>query len=68
MLRVNQPPEDIRQHAPDIDEQLAEIIMRGLEPSPNDRWPGMAKMLEALEEVRQRQGAEVKGQSKKKSD
>jgi eukaryotic-like serine/threonine-protein kinase len=51
MQRVNHPPEDIRRHAPGIDEQVAQIIMRGLEARPDDRWPSMSKMLEALEEA-----------------
>lgn len=54
MQRVNQPPEDIRQHAEGIDEELANIIMRGLAVHPNDRWPTMAKVLESLEEANQR--------------
>lgn len=54
MQRVNQPPEDIRQFVKGIDEQVAATIMRGLETRPNDRWQTMTKMLEALEEARQR--------------
>lgn len=55
MQRVNQPPEDIRQFAPGIDEQVAETIMKGLAIQPNDRWSSMTKMLESLEEVHARQ-------------
>jgi eukaryotic-like serine/threonine-protein kinase len=54
MLRVNQPPADIREHAEGIDHEIAEIIMRGLETQPADRWPSMSKLLEALEEANQR--------------
>lgn len=54
MHRVSHPPEDIRTHAPDMDQQVAEIIMRGLELQPNDRWPSMTKLLEALEEAQHR--------------
>ncbi len=54
MQRVNQPPEDIRQFVPEIDEQVAEIIMRGLELRADDRWQSMTKMLEALEEAHTR--------------
>ena len=61
MQRVNQPPDDIRQHAPGIDDELADILMRGLEARPDDRWPTMAKMLEALHEVHQRLGDEGRG-------
>ncbi len=54
MQRVNQPMDDIRNHVKDIDEQVASIIMRGLESKPNDRWQSMAKVLEALEEANNR--------------
>lgn len=54
MQRVNQPPEDIREHAKGIDEEIANIIMKGLEIRPNDRWQSMTKLLEALEEANQR--------------
>ncbi len=48
MQRVNQPPEDIRDHAEGIDDEVADIIMRGLATRPDDRWQSMAKVLEAL--------------------
>lgn len=54
MQRVNQTPDDIREHAQGIDDQVAEIIMRGLATRPDDRWPSMSKMLEALEEANHR--------------
>jgi len=54
MQRVNHPPEDIRQFAEDIDDEVAEIIMKGLATRPDDRWPSMTKMIEALESVNQR--------------
>ena len=51
MQRVNQPPEDIRDHAEGIDDEVAEIIMRGLATRPDDRWQSMTKMLDALNEA-----------------
>ena len=54
MLRVNQPPEDIREYAEGIDDEIAEIIMKGLAIQPNDRWPGMSKLLEPLAEANSR--------------
>jgi hypothetical protein len=61
MQRVNTPPDDIRQYAPDIDEPIAEIIMRGLQVQPGDRWSSMAKVLEALEEARPSSGQGSRG-------
>lgn len=52
--RINKPPIDIRELAPDIDEQLADIIMRGLEPNPNNRWRSSSQMLEEIRRVRNR--------------
>ncbi|MGH7201911.1 MAG: serine/threonine protein kinase [Planctomycetaceae bacterium] len=54
MQRINTPPTDIREHVPDIDEQVADIIMRGLEPNPNDRWPSMTRLLANLREAARR--------------
>ncbi len=48
MQRVNQPPEDIRGHAQGIDDEVADIIMRGLATRPDDRWQSMTKMLDVL--------------------
>jgi eukaryotic-like serine/threonine-protein kinase len=51
---INKPPTDIRDLVPDIDEQVAETIMRGLERDPNDRWPSMGRMLAPLREAQSR--------------
>ena len=52
--RINTPPDDIREHAPQIDSQVADIIMKGVERDPRDRWQSMRDMLEALESARRR--------------
>ena len=52
--RINSPPLDIRKPMPEIDEQVAETIMRGMEPSPDMRWSTVAQMLEAFREARLR--------------
>ncbi|HUG94427.1 MAG TPA: serine/threonine-protein kinase [Planctomycetaceae bacterium] len=51
---INTPPDDIREHAPDIDREVAEILMRGLQRQPADRWQTMRELVEALREVRLR--------------
>ena len=45
MQHINTPPEDIRELVDDIDEQVAETIMRGLERDPKDRWATVSRML-----------------------
>jgi serine/threonine protein kinase len=45
MQHINSPPEDIRELVDDIDEQVAETIMRGLERNPKDRWASVIRML-----------------------
>ena len=54
LKRINQPPRDIRELVPDIDEQVAATIMRGLEPAPGDRWQGMIEVLMQFREARAR--------------
>jgi serine/threonine protein kinase len=41
---VNNPPDNIRDHAPGIDEQIAAAIMKGLERHPDDRWRKVGEM------------------------
>ena len=45
MQHINTPPDDIRELVDDIDEQMAETIMRGLERVPKDRWASVTRML-----------------------
>ncbi|WP_298859553.1 serine/threonine-protein kinase [uncultured Gimesia sp.] len=51
LQHINTPPEDIQNFLPDINTQLAETIMRGLELYPQDRWQTMADMLQPLKEA-----------------
>jgi serine/threonine protein kinase len=53
LQHINQPPTDIREHVPDIDEKVAETIMRGIAPRPDDRWSRVKQMTEAFQEARQ---------------
>lgn len=46
LQHINSPPDDIREHAPGIDDQVAGTIMRGLAVNPADRWPTAARMVE----------------------
>ncbi|MEO1997374.1 MAG: serine/threonine-protein kinase [Planctomycetaceae bacterium] len=52
--RINIPPKDIRTFVPDIDEQTADALMKGLEPDPADRWPNINDMLDEFVSVRKR--------------
>ena len=51
LQHINTPPEDIQNILPDVNTQLAETIMRGLELYPQDRWQTMADMLQPLKDV-----------------
>jgi serine/threonine protein kinase len=44
--RINVPPKDIRTIVPDIDDQTADALMKGLEPNPADRWSNINDMLD----------------------
>ncbi|MBX3442271.1 MAG: serine/threonine protein kinase [Planctomyces sp.] len=41
---INTPPKDIRKFVPELDEQIAAAIMKGLAHEPRDRWPSARKM------------------------
>lgn len=51
---INQPPKPITDFVPGIDAELGEVIMKGLERDPRDRWQSMSEMLEGLKSVRAR--------------
>lgn len=51
LQNINKRPKDIRDYATDIDDEIAEIIMRGLEKHPDDRWPSVDAMLDAYREA-----------------
>jgi serine/threonine protein kinase len=54
LQHINNPPDDIREVMPDVDEQLAETMMKGLAADPDRRWQSMSEMLVPLREVRNR--------------
>lgn len=43
--RLNLPPADIREFTSEIDDQVADTIMKGLEAKPGDRWQRISDML-----------------------
>ena len=51
---MNRPPKDIREFAPDIDDQIAEAIMKSLAGNPDDRWQTVREMLIPLRETKKR--------------
>lgn len=51
LQHINTPPENIQNLLPELDPQIAETIMKGLELYPQDRWQTMDEMLEPLKEV-----------------
>ncbi|MGQ0634141.1 MAG: serine/threonine protein kinase [Planctomycetaceae bacterium] len=67
---INSPPADIREFAPDIDEQVAATIMKGLKNDPAQRWPGVAPMVQQFREARKRQkeARRAKTESKQSDD
>lgn len=51
---INRPPKDIREFVPDIDENVADAIMKGLALHPDDRWQTTSDMLVPLREAQRR--------------
>src|SRR5262249_22738391 len=54
LQHINTPPHDIREAAPDIDEQVAETIMKGLQTDLNRRWQTIDPMLYQFREAQER--------------
>lgn len=48
LQHINKPPKPISQFAPHIDPRVAEVIMKGLQTNPDDRWQTMSEMLVPL--------------------
>lgn len=46
MQHINNPPVDIREVVKDIDDQVADTIMKGLETMPANRWSRISDMLQ----------------------
>lgn len=51
---VNNPPKPLKVYVPDIDEEVSEIIMKGLERYPENRWQTAAEMVAAFRRVARR--------------
>jgi serine/threonine protein kinase len=56
MQHINKPPRDIRELVPDLDEQVAAAIMKGLEPNPDRRWGSARRMADEFREAGRRLG------------
>ena len=41
---MNQPPKNIRETSPGIPEPVAQVIERGLEKNPDERWQSVREM------------------------
>ncbi len=51
LQHINKPPDDIRDHTDQIDDEVADIIMKGLERHPDDRWPRIGDMIRSLRDA-----------------
>jgi serine/threonine protein kinase len=58
LQHVNNPPKDIRQLAPELDEQVAATVMKGLERNPDERWRTTRKMVNELRDAANRLAGE----------
>jgi serine/threonine protein kinase len=56
LQHVNNPPDDIRDHAADLDPEVAAAIMKGIERDPQDRWQKVSQMVEPLRAAARRLG------------
>lgn len=51
LQHINKPPKPISQFAPHVDSRVAEVIMKGLQSNPGDRWQTMSELLIPLRTV-----------------
>ncbi len=49
MQHVNEPPQELRALRPDLPESLTQVIMKGLQQNPSDRWQTVRQMVTALQ-------------------
>jgi serine/threonine protein kinase len=73
LKRINTKPRDIRELVPDLDDQIAKAIMRGLEAEPQNRWQTATEMVSELRQAHHRlepppPPEEVKKRPKKRRD
>lgn len=54
MQHINNPATDIREVVKNIDDQVADTIMKGLEASPGNRWSRISDMLKEFREAEAR--------------
>lgn len=48
---INKPPIQLTKLVPRIDPEIAEVIMKGLETNPDDRWSTVGEMVAAFREI-----------------
>src|SRR5580700_2743848 len=73
LKRINTKPRDIRELVPNLDEQIASAIMRGLEAEPQNRWQNASEMVSELRVALHRlqpppKPEETKKRTKKRKD
>ncbi len=56
MQHINKPPRNIRELVPELDEQIAATIMKGLAPDPDRRWQSARKMASEFRAAGERLG------------
>ncbi len=56
LRRLQEAPEELGLHCPDLPEGIRRVIMRGLEQDREHRWPDIAALREALREACQSAG------------
>ena len=51
---INRPPTDIRELVPDIDDEVASTIMKGIAANPDERWGSVSAMLQRFRAAQER--------------
>lgn len=61
LQHVNKPPHEVLEFKPDLDPQIAQAIMTGMEREPSRRWRNMRRMLDEFYEAAKRLGLMADG-------
>lgn len=56
---INNPPDDLRQYRPDLDDAIVDTIMKGLERDPRNRWSSVRQMTDRFREAAGRLGVSL---------
>lgn len=59
LQHINNPPLQLKKLVPQVDSEIAEVIMKGLATDPDERWATIGQMVTAIRRIEERLVAET---------